>query len=156
MSLVKTEGAGVKKKAVYILPADYWELVSIRLTAWENSKNVTKYIHIDSEGYSKQNNPFTRAGKQNPVVAINSGSAYGLSNSVIECFSINEGDATSVSRFTYIKFDNVPNDSGKNWPDELFDEITKALVTELHIIKSRLEEAVIKGEEVTNAIEQHE
>jgi hypothetical protein len=154
MSLVVANGKGVKWKAVYSLPDDYWELVSIKLSVWE--KNVTEYIFIDSESYGKQNNPFTRAGKQNPVVAINSGSAYGLSNSVIECFSINEGDATTISKFTYIKFTNVPDDVGNTWPDELFDEITKALATELHIIKSRLEEAIIKGEEVTNAIEQHE
>lgn len=141
-----------KQKVGFQAPSDFWELVSIRLTVW--AKPVTKYIYIGGEEYAKQNNPFTRAGKQNPVVALSNTRIGG--DVRIECFSIDDGDNETVDVFQYVSFNNVPDDSGTNWPDELFDEITKALATELHIIKSRLEEAVIKGEEVTNAIEQHE
>ena len=140
-----------KQKVAFLTPIDFWELVSMRLTVW--AKPVTKYIYIDSESYPKQNNPFTRAGKQNPVIAISTNKD---NNARIECFSVNNGDATDVDVFEYVSFDNVPDDAGKTWPDELFDEITKALATELHIIKSRLDEATIKGEETANAIEQHE
>jgi hypothetical protein len=142
----------VKRKVAFIAPNDFWELVSIRLTVW--AKTVTNYIYINGEEYSKQNNPFTRGGKQNPVVAL-SNTKIG-SNKRIECFSVNENDPITVEVFEYISFDRVPTEYGQTWPDELFDEVTKALATELHIIKSRIEEAVIKGEEVKNAIEQHE
>ena len=57
-----------KKKVSFTAPTDFWELIVIRLKVW--SKPVTEYILIDGPEYSKQNNPFTRAGKQNPVVAI--------------------------------------------------------------------------------------
>lgn len=146
------QGSYNKQKVSYIAPSDFWELVSIRLTKWQ--KPVTKYIYIDSDDYSVQNNPFTRAGKHNPVVAI-SDSKSGLDKR-IECFSIQPGDATTVANFRYISFNNVPDDSGNSWPDELFDEITKALATELNIIKSRIEEAVLRGEDTANAIDQHE
>lgn len=141
-----------KQKVAFTAPTDFWELVSIRLTVW--AKPVTDYILINGEEYSKQNNPFSRAGKQNPVVAINSTATGG--NARIECFSVNSGDATTVADFRYVSFDNVPDDLGNNWPDELFDEVTKALATQLHIIKARLDEAAIKGDETNAAIEQHE
>jgi len=140
----------IKKKVSYPAPSDYWELVSMHLVVW--SVPVTKYINIGDAEYAKQNNPFTRAGKQNPVVAITS---IPPENTRIECFSINDGDDASINILEYIKFDNVPDDVGNTWPDELFDEVTKALAMELHIIKSRPDEAVIKSEEVKNAIEQH-
>lgn len=142
-----------KKKIAYILPDDYWELVSMKLISW--SMPVTKYMYIGSEEYKKQNNPFTRSGPQNPSVAI-SKSTVGTDNFRIECFSTAGGGSSAIDRFEYISFDNVPNDSGNTWPDEIFDEVTKALATELNIIKSRIDEAVIRGEEVNNAIQQHE
>lgn len=142
----------IKKKLAFLAPSDFWELVSIRLTAW--AKPVVNYIYIGSEEYPKQNNPFTRAGKQNPVVALSNASTG--NNKRIECFSVLAEDPTTLETFRYISFDNVPNDDGNDWPDELFDEITKALVTELHIIKSRLDEAVIRGEETVSSLEQHE
>jgi len=141
-----------KQKVAFKSPSDFWELVSIRLTAWV--KPVTEYIYINSEHYAKQNNPFTRAGKQNPVVALNNTATGG--NSRIECFSINNDDVNTIANFQYISFNNVPDDSGNDWPDELFDEVTKALAAELHVIKGRLEEAGVKGREISNAIEQHE
>jgi hypothetical protein len=141
-----------KQKVAFKAPADFWELVSIRLTVW--NRPVTEYIYINSENYPKQNNPFTRAGKQSPVVAL-SNTKTG-SDARVECFSINNGDAATVANFQYVSFDNVPNDSGKTWPDQVFDEITKALATELHVIKGRLEEASVKGTEITNALDQHE
>lgn len=142
----------VKQKVAFTAPTDFWELVTIRLTVW--ARPVTKYILIDGEEYAAQNNPFSRAGKQSPVVAISNTTSG--SNARIECFSVNDGDATTVGVFEYVKFDNVPDDVSKTWPDELFDEITKALATELHIIKNRIEEAEIKGEEIRNSLEQHE
>ena len=115
---------------------------------------MTEYVYINSENYPKQNNPFTRAGKQSPVVALSNESTG--SNARIECFSVNDGDVKTIANFEYVSFDNVPDDVGNSWPDQIFDEITKALATELHIIKGRLNEASVKGEEITNAIEQHE
>lgn len=141
-----------KKKVAFEAPTDFWELVSIRLKAW--SKPVVKYIYIDSDEYPKQNNPFTRAGKQNPVVALSNVSTGNKKR--IECFSIGDGDTSVVELFQYVSFDNVPNDSSNQWPDELFDEVTKALATELHLIKSRINEAAIKGEQTAEAIQQHE
>lgn len=141
-----------KQKVAFKAPDDFWELVSIRLTVW--AKPVTEYIYINSENYPKQNNQFTRAGKQNPVVALNNTASGG--NARIECFSVNNGDAVTVANFQYVSFDNVPNDSGNDWPDEIFDEVTKALAGELNIIKGRMEDASVKGTEITNAIEQHE
>lgn len=141
-----------KQKVAFKAPSDFWELVSLRMTVW--AKPVTEYILIGDENYPKQNNPFTRAGKQNPVVAISNTTA-GV-GSRIECFSIDKGDANTVSIFNYVSFNNVPDDIGNSWPDELFDEVTKALATQLHIIKARLEEAEVKGIEIDSAIEQHE
>lgn len=141
----------LKQKVAFQAPSDFWELVSIRLTVW--AKPINEYIYINDENYSKQNNPFSRGGKQNPVVAL-SNQTIG-SGARIECFSVNDGDVKTVDVFEYVSFDNVPDDAGNDWPDELFDEITKALATELHIIKARLEEASIKGEEITNALDQH-
>lgn len=140
-----------KKKVAYIAPSDFWELVSMNIGSW--SRPVTEYINIGGLEYTKQNNPYTRAGKRNPVVALNSDPISGVR---IECFSIYDGDDPDFNYLEYVQFSNVPDDVGNTWPDELFDEVTKALATELHIIKSRLEEAMIKGEEVNNAIEQHE
>lgn len=141
-----------KQKVAFVTPDDFWELVSIRLTVW--ARPVTEYIYINSEHYPKQNNPFTRAGKQSPVVALSQESIG--SGARIECFSINEGDASTVDVFQYVSFDNVPDDSGNTWPDEVFDEVTKALAGQLNIIKGRLDDAGIKGEEISNALEQHE
>jgi hypothetical protein len=141
-----------KQKVAFKAPDDFWELVSIRLTVW--AKPVTEYIYINSENYPKQNNPHTRAGKQNPVVALNNTASGG--NARIECFSVNDTDVKTVANFDYVSFDNIPNDSGITWPDEVFDEITKALAGELNIIKGRMDEASVKGTEITNAIEQHE
>lgn len=140
-----------KQKVAFIAPSDFWELVSIRLRVW--SRPVTSYIYINDEHYPKQNNPFTRAGKNSPVVALNNESIG--SDARIECFSINKGDIPNIANFQYVSFDNVPDDSGNTWPDELFDEVTKALASELHIIKGRLNEAQVRGEEITNAIDQH-
>jgi hypothetical protein len=143
-----------KQKVAFQAPSNFWELVSMRLTVW--AKPVTDYIHIGGESYEKQNNPFTRAGKQNPVVAINNTASGG--NARIECFSINTGDVATVANFQYISFTNVPDDivGGKRWPDELFDEITRALVIELHVIKSRIQEAEIRDTEMNKSLDQHE
>lgn len=143
----------LKQKVTYRLPSNFWELVHMRLSTW--SKPVTDYIIIGSKEYSKQNNPYTRAGIQNPVVALSDEYDLDFSSKIIECFSANSDQVVTGYTFSYISFDNVPNDSGNTWPDELFDEITKALATELHIIKSRLNEAMIKGESAVNAIDQH-
>lgn len=141
----------LKQKIVLDAPVDFLELVSIRLSVW--AKPVTEYILINGDRYPSQNNPFTRAGKQNPVVAISTSSFGG--NARIECFSINDGDAKTVSNFQYVSFDNTPNDLGKTWPDELFDITTKALATQLNIIKGRPEALEIKGQEITNSLEQY-
>lgn len=141
----------VKQKVPFVAPSDFWELAAIRLTQW--ARTVTDYILIDNPEYDIQNNPFTRSGVQNPTVAIsNVTSGIGAR---IECFSA-VGLPITVDVFEYISFDNVPDDAGTTWPDELFDEITKALASELNLIKSRIEEAAIKGEETSKAIGQHE
>ena len=140
-----------KRKASFVAPDDFWELVLIRLTVW--SKPVTKYIYIDSPQYVIQNNPFTRAGKQNPVVAISNTSADATAR--IECFSTYNLDAQTVENFQYVSFANVPDDDANPWPDELFDHITKGLAMELNMIKGRIAESEIKGTETEGIIEQH-
>lgn len=141
-----------KKKVSFTVPTDFWELVSLRLTVW--SRPVTNYIYIDSPEYAVQNNPFTRAGKQNPVVATSNTSTG--STQRIECFSVHNSDAQTVANFQYVSFENVPNDNDNPWPDELFDKITRALASELHIIKGRLPEGEMQGQEALKSIEQHE
>lgn len=141
-----------KKKVSFTAPSDFWELVSIRLTVW--SKPVTDYIYIDSPEYAIQNNPFSRAGKQNPVVAISNTSTGATSR--IECFSAHLTDVQTVANFQYVSFDNVPDNSGNSWPDELFDKITRALASELNVIKGRLQEGEIQGQETMKSIQQHE
>lgn len=142
----------VKKKVVYNAPADFWELVSLRLRVW--ARVVTSYILIDSNEYALQNNPFTRSGKQNPTVAVSNQSSG--SGARIEAFSSHNSDTTIVDVFEYISFDNVPDDAGNDWPDELFDEVTKALASQLDLIKDRIEKGAIRGQEASTAIEQHE
>ena len=140
-----------KRKVSFTAPTDFWELVAIRLTVW--SKPVTDFIYIDSPEYVIQNNPFTRAGKQKPVVAISNASSGALAR--IECFSTYNLDAQTVANFQYVSFDNVPDDVSVSWPDELFDHITKALAMELNTIKGRMEESEIRGKETEEIIEQH-
>lgn len=142
----------VKQKVAFNTPTDFWELVSMKLSVW--AKPVVDYIYVSSDEYSKQNNPFTRAGKQNPVVALSNISD--AANARIECFSINDGDSVIVENFQYVSFDNVPDDVGNSWPDQIFDEVTKALAAQLNVIKSRMEEGTVMGSEVEGAIEQHE
>lgn len=140
-----------KRKVSFTAPTDFWELISIRLTVW--SKPVTEYIYIDSKEYVIQNNPFTRSGKQNPVVAISNTSTGATAR--IECFSTYNLDAQTVANFQYVSFTNVPDDVSNSWPDELFDHITKALAMELNTIKGRIEESQIRGKETEEIIEQH-
>ena len=140
-----------KQKVAYTAPSDFWELVAIRLSVWSNP--VTKYILVDSPLYSIQNNPFTRGGKQNPVVAIsNAGTGAGAR---IECFSIHSGDTATVSTFQYVSFNNVPDDAGNSWPDELFEITSKALASELAVIKNNLQEGSVVGSEGGKILEQH-
>ena len=140
-----------KKKVAFTAPADFWELIAIRLTVW--SKVVTNYIYIDSPEYAIQNNPFSRAGKQNPMVAISNTSANATAR--IECFSAHAADVVTISAFQYVSFGNVPDNAGNSWPDELFDKITRALASELNVIKGRLQEGALQGQEALKSIEQH-
>lgn len=140
-----------KRKIALVAPSDFWELVSLRMNVW--SRPVTSYILIDSEEYAIQNNPFTRSGKQNPTVAVSSN--VDGTGARIECFSIEDGDSILVDNFQYISFNNVPDDLENNWPDELFDEVTKALASQLEVIKDRIEKGMLRGEEATAGIEQH-
>ena len=149
----ESQSAYTKQKVVFASPDDYWELVSLQLTVW--ARPVTSYILIDSPEYAIQNNPFTRAGKQNPVVAVSDISSGANRTFRIECFSVNPTDAKTVSKFEYVSFNNYPKD-GNPWPDELFDKITRALASELNVIKGRLQEGEIQGQEALKSIEQHE
>lgn len=151
LSSGESQSSYVKQKVAFIAPSDFWELVALRLTVW--AIPVTEIIPIDSPQYAKQHNPFSRGGKHNPVVALNN-KATG-SDSRIECFSVETGDVKTVATFQYVSFDNVPNDSGNSWPDELFDHITKALAMELNTIKGRIAESGIREKETENIIEQH-
>jgi len=141
-----------KQKVAFTAPSDFWELVSIKLRVW--AKPVTEYILIDSPEYDVLHNPFTRPGKYNPKVAL-SNKASG-SDARIECFSVGLGDSKIASEFQYISFNNVPDDAGNSWPDELFEHITKALAAEINVIKNRVNEALVKSDEISNAIEQHQ
>lgn len=142
-----------KQKVVFASPDDFWELVSLQLLVW--GRPVTSYILIDSPEYSVQNNPFTRAGKQNPIVAVSDVSTGANRTFRIECFSVGSSDAKTVSKFEYVSFNNYPKE-GNPWPDELFDKITRALASELMVIKGRLQEGQIQGQEAMKSIEQHE
>ncbi|MCE5332687.1 MAG: hypothetical protein LLF95_11195 [Bacteroidales bacterium] len=154
LSTGESQSAYTKQKVVFISPDDFWELVSLQLTVW--AIPVTSYILIDSPEYSTQNNPFTRGGKQNPVVAVSDISTGANRTFRIECFSVSPTDAKTVSKFEYVSFNNYPNDSGNSWPDELFEKITRALASELNVIKGRLQEGEIQGQEALKSIEQHE
>lgn len=140
----------IKQKVAYVAPDDFWELVAIRLSVWSNP--VTSYILIDGEEYSAQNNPFSRGGKQNPIVAI-SNHATG-SGARIECFSIHKGDTATVSLFQYVAFDNVP-DTVNTWPDQLFELTSVALASQLLNIKQRSGQSQQLENEGVKIIEQH-
>lgn len=144
----------VKRKVAFILPSDFWELVSIRMIVW--SKPVTDYILIDSDEYKLQHNPFTRAGKQNPVVAVSSERTGG--DARLECFSVHNDDSQLIHSFWYVSFDNVPDDEvdGVRWPDELFNIVSKSLASELNVIKGRVDSGILRGDDTTNTITQHE
>jgi len=147
----------VKRKVAFTLPEDFWELVAIRLSVWSNP--VTTYIKIDSPQYSSQNNPFARGGKQNPVVAVSNTSAteqgFSQADARLECFSVHNDDEVIVSVFQYVSFNNVPTDTGQVWPDRLFELTSKALATELMLIKNRLQQGSLIGNESGKIIEQH-
>lgn len=143
----ESQTAYTKKKIAFVLPSDFWELVSIKLESW--AKPCTDYITPESEEYTIQNNPILRGGKHNPVVAISSNSGFGR----IECFSVMNAESGTVSHFKYVSFNNVPNNTGLGWPDELLEATSKALAGELMLIKSRLSEAEISGSEVSKIIE---
>ena len=140
----------IKQKVAYVAPDDFWELVAMRLSVWSNP--VTSYILIDGKEYSDQNNPFSRGGKQNPVIAI-SNHATG-SGARIECFSIHKGDTATVSLFQYVAFDNVP-DTVKTWPDQLFELASIALASQLLNIKQRSGQGQQLENEGVKIIEQH-
>jgi hypothetical protein len=141
-----------KRKVAYVMPVDYWDLVSLRLNVW--ARPATETIYIGSREYEVQNNPFTRAGKRNPVVAVSS-NVTGTEGR-IECFSIEEGDAITETNFQYVSFDNVPDDTGTFWPDELFDVTAKALASQLQIIKGIPNDAAISGQEINNTIDNNQ
>lgn len=150
----ESQSTYTKQKVAFASPDDFWELVSLQLTVW--AKPATSYILVDSPEYATQNNPFTRAGKQNPIVAVSDISS-GVNRAFrIECFSVGPTDAKTVSKFEYVSFNNYPDDDNNPWPDELFDKITRALASELNVIKGRLEEGGLQGQETAKAIEQHE
>lgn len=140
----------IKQKVAFVAPDDFWELVAIRLSVWSNP--VTSYILIDGKEYSAQNNPFSRGGKQNPIVAI-SNHATG-SGARIECFSIHKGDTATVSLFQYVAFDNVP-DTVQTWPDQLFELTSVALASQLLNIKQRSGQSQQLENEGVKIIEQH-
>jgi hypothetical protein len=141
-----------KKKVSFVAPTDFFEIVELRLTVW--SRPAVAYIYNDSPEYLIQCNPFTRAGKQNPVVATTNTSTG--STQRIECFSIHGTDVATVANFQYVSFSNVPNDTDNPWPDELFDKITRALASELHTVKGRANEGMAMGESAHQSISQHE
>lgn len=151
LSTGELQAGYVKQKVAFALPTDFWELVVIRLSVW--AMPVTEYATIDFPQYAKQNNPFTRSGKQNPAVVVTNKGTGSLAR--IECFSVESGDSKTVSTFQYVSFANVPDNSTNPWPDELFDHITKALAMELNMIKGRIAESEIKGTETEGIIEQH-
>lgn len=148
----EAQTAYLKKKVSFAAPTDFFEIVELRLTVW--SRPAVAYIYNDSPEYEIQNNPFTRAGKHNPVVATTNKSTG--SGQRIECFSVHGSDATTVANFQYVSFANVPDDSSNPWPDELFDKITRALASELHTIKGRSTEGSAMGESAHQSIQQHE
>jgi hypothetical protein len=159
LSLGEDQSDYVKKKVAFLAPEDFWELVAIQLSVWSNPQ--TTYILIDDPKYSIQNNPFTRSGKQNPTVVITNTLATSQEASLtttfarIECFSVHNDETATISLFEYISFDNVPNDTDNEWPDELFDVTTKALAAELMLIKQRTQQGSLIGNEGEKGLNQH-
>jgi len=148
----------VKRKVAFTAPDDFWELVAIRLSVWSNPQ--TSYILVDDDKYTAQNNPFTRSGKQNPTVVIsntsNTEQGHSQADARIECFSVHNNDEVVVTLFQYISFNNVPNESSNLWPDQLFNITAKALASELMLIKNRLQQGSLIGNEGEKIIEDHE
>jgi len=157
LSTGESQSAYTKKKVAFVSPNDFWDLVSLQLTVW--AKPATSYILVDSPEYSIQNNPFTRAGKQNPVVAVADVSTGTNRVFRIECFSVGPSDVTTVAKFEYVSFNDYPRDTVGDTvacPDELFEKITRALAAELMAIKGRIQEGELQGNEALKSIEQHE
>lgn len=159
LSGAEDQSSYVKRKVAFLLPTDYWELVAVWLSVWSNPQ--TNYISIDDPRYTIQNNPFTRSGKQNPTVVVANTLATSQSQSLtatqarLECFSVHNDDEVVVRLFEYISFDNVPDDVGNSWPDQLLDVTAKALASELMLIKNRTQQGQLIGEEGEKIIEQH-
>lgn len=148
-SVVGYPGA-LKKKVVLTINENFWELVAIKFPSWD--KVVTSYITMDSPEYSIQNNPFTRAGKQNPVVAMSDGA----SSRVLECYSIEEGDAESTEIFRYITIQQVPGHAAFTiLPDVLLEPFAKALAAELIMIKDNAAKGGLLENQTEETVQQH-
>jgi len=149
-----------KKKAAWRLPLDYWEFSSIQFDEW--SKAVTSYITVGSKDYERQNNPFTRSGTHEPVVAIAKIGNEDPSNIYhrLEVFSLAEDTVVVSTHVRYVSFDNVPDDEalplGNRWDEKLFEVTAKALASELLVIKGKIAEGTARGDDVLTDIEQHE
>lgn len=148
-SVVGYPGA-IKKKVVLNIPDTFWELVSIKFPSWD--KVVTSYITMDSPEYAIQNNPFTRAGKQNPVVAMSDGST----TRVLECYSIEEGDSETTEIFRYISTTQIPGTTTfTTLPDVLLEPFAKALAAELILIKDNANKSALFENQTEETVEQH-
>lgn len=140
-----------KKKVVLSVTDSFWELVSLKFPAWD--KVVTSYISVDSPEYGIQNNPFTRAGKQNPVVAISDKNT----SRVLECFSIEDGDSETTEIFRYLTIDNLPGSAsfGILHP-ALLEPFAKALAAELIFIKDNAQKSQMLENQTQENVDQHQ
>lgn len=140
-----------KKKVVLNITDSFWELVSIKFPSWD--KIVTSYITIDSPEYAIQNNPFTRAGSQNPVVVLSDRS----SSRTLECYSVEEGDSVTTEIFRYITTAQIPGTASfTSLPDVLLEPFAKALAAELIMIKDNAGKSALLENETQKSINQHE
>lgn len=140
----------LKKKVVLTVNEYFWELVAIKFPSWD--KVVTSYITMDSPEYAIQNNPFTRAGKQNPVVAMSDGA----SSRVLECYSIEEGDSETTEIFRYITIQQVPGHATfTTLPDVLLEPFAKALAAELIMIKDNAAKGGLLENQTEETVQQH-
>lgn len=139
-----------KKKVILSVNDSFWELIAIKFPSWD--KVVTNYITVDSPEYGVQNNPFTRAGSQNPVVAM---SDRGTSR-VLECYSIEEGDSETTEIFRYVTVDNLPGSTSFGvLAPALLEPFAKALAAELIFIKDNANKGQMLEDQAQDNVNQH-
>lgn len=91
------------------LPDDFLRIAYVRMSDW--NRPVNEAITEDSPDYSKQRNPYTRAGTQKPVVAI-------TNDKWLECYT-----TSLIGDVRYIKRQFLTTESQKFFDASLEDRL---------------------------------